>query len=219
MRHKKDLRVLYGESTNWWYAKFTFFQTKIISVISHFMKIVSWDLFKLLNKTESCFLRKINLFSPRRNYIHYLNPQKNVTCASDSQRMRIFLQQHGYSSFEWTTVQLLWETWLMNIWEKQEYMVSIRFSSTWDFLVLRLITEAILTWAALIKPPKDIFHFIIKPLLLARVSRRKGPMARISKYFVKLTEFVYYVVEWCLYKETCNKFTQSTFSCCVLGHT
>lgn len=35
-------------------------------------------------------------------------------------------------------------------------------------------------------------------------------MVRISTNSVKLTEFAYDVAKWCLYKETCNKFTHST---------
>lgn len=98
--HKNYFKVsLVKEQTG---NMFTFFQTKIISVIWHFIKLVSWDLFKLLNKTKSYFLRKRNLFPPKRNCIQYPNLQNNVTCAPDSQSMRIFLQQRGYSSFDWT---------------------------------------------------------------------------------------------------------------------
>ena len=64
------------------------------------------------------------------------------------------------------------------------------------------------TKVSLINPLKMFSILLLKPLVLARVSTKKGPMVRISTNSVKLTEFAYYVAEWCLYKETCNKFTQ-----------
>lgn len=51
--------------------------------------------------------------------------------------------------------------------------------------------------------------FLLKPLVLARVSTRKGPTENFYNS-VKPPEFTYCVAEWCLFKETCNKFTYST---------
>ena len=67
------------------------------------------------------------------------------------------------------------------------------------------------TRVSLINPLKMLSILLLKPLVLARFSTKKeGPMVRISTNSVKLTEFAYYVAEWCLYEETCNKFTHST---------
>lgn len=68
------------------------------------------------------------------------------------------------------------------------------------------------TKISLINPLKMFSILLLKPLVLARFSTKKGPMVRISTNYVKLTEFAFYVAEWCLYEETCNKFIQQTFN-------
>lgn len=143
---------------------FTFFQAKITSVKDSLQKKkkkkVSWDLFKLLEQAKKLFFKK-NIFQKKIEIAFNFLTSKTMSVLSSVHLIAkacvwTFLQQHRCPSLEWPIVQLLWETRLRNIWQKQSRVHVIHtFLKYLRYSVPRLITKKMFTWVPLIKPPKD----------------------------------------------------------------
>lgn len=54
---------------------------------------------------------------------------------------------------------------------------------------------------------KNVFHFIVKTLVISKSQDKRRPNGENFWKFYKACEFIDYVAEWCSYKVTCNKFT------------
>lgn len=142
---------------------FTFFQSKITSVNNILQKKKKLAEFCLnsSNKPKSSFLRKI-VFPQKREITFNFLTSKTMSVLSSVNLIAkacvwTFLQQRRCPSLEWPIVQLLWETRLRNIWQKQSRVHVIHtFLKYLRYSVLRLITKKLFTWVPLIKPPKDI---------------------------------------------------------------